>query len=158
MFNFDFGDGERLIRASLLRGFPVVQQMYKRDGKVVNNHQKPLALLMELIQCHMLGDNPGKVDENGHPLNWILDACCGVGSTSMAAMRCGMNAIGFDHDQYMVSSAQQRLTNFNAEPDQDAETKPKTKSEATRKGKEAATVESEEDEAEVEEQAEESDE
>ncbi|KAK3241315.1 hypothetical protein CYMTET_48908 [Cymbomonas tetramitiformis] len=157
MFNFDFGDGERLSRASLMRGFPVVHQMYKRDGKVVNNHQKPLALLMELIQCHMLGDNPGKVDESGHPLNWILDACCGVGSTSMAAMRCGMNAIGFDHDQYMVSSAQQRLINFHAEPDQDAETKPKQKSEPTRKGKEAATVESDEedlDEDETEENAE----
>ncbi|KAK3250333.1 hypothetical protein CYMTET_40273 [Cymbomonas tetramitiformis] len=158
MFNFDFGDGERLSRASLLRGFPVVHQMYKREGKVVNNHQKPIALLMELIQCHMLGDNPGKVDENGHPLNWILDACCGVGSTSMAAMRCGMNAIGFDHDQYMVSSAQQRLTNFHAEPDQDAELKPKPKSEPTTKGKEAATVESEEDEAQVEEAEVESDE
>ncbi|KAK3246033.1 hypothetical protein CYMTET_44419 [Cymbomonas tetramitiformis] len=145
VFNFDLGDGERYSRASLLRGFPVVHQMFKREGKVVNNHQKPLALLMELIQCHMLGDNPGKTDENGHPLNWILDACCGVGSTSMAAMRCGMNAIGFDHDQYMVSSAQQRLTNFDAEPDQKAETEPKTKSEPTAKGKEAATAESEED-------------
>ncbi|KAK3253237.1 hypothetical protein CYMTET_37504 [Cymbomonas tetramitiformis] len=100
---------------------------------------------MELIQCHMLGENPGKVDENGHPLNWILDACCGVGSTSMAAMRCGMNAIGFDHDQYMVSSAQQRLINFHAEPDQDAETKPKQKSAPTTKGKEAATVVSDEE-------------
>ncbi|KAK3279685.1 hypothetical protein CYMTET_12441 [Cymbomonas tetramitiformis] len=138
-------------RASLLRGFPVVHQMYKRDGKVVNNHQKPLALLMELIQCHMLGDNPGKVDDDGHPLNWILDACCGVGSTSMAAIRCGLNAIGFDHDPYMVSSTQQRLTNFDAEPDQDAETKPKKKSDPTSKGKEAATVESSGDEAEVEE-------
>ncbi|KAK3274850.1 hypothetical protein CYMTET_16989 [Cymbomonas tetramitiformis] len=100
-------------------------------GEVVNNHQKPLALLMELIQCHMLGNNPGKVDDDGHPLNWILDACCGVGSTSMAAMRCGLNAIGFDHDPYMVSSAQQRLTNFDAEPDPDAETKPKKKSDPT---------------------------
>ncbi|KAK3235815.1 hypothetical protein CYMTET_53999 [Cymbomonas tetramitiformis] len=151
MSNFDFGEGERLSRASLLRGFPVVHQMFKREGKVVNNHQKPLALLMELIQCHMLGDNPGKTDENGHPLNWILDACCGVGSTSMAVMRCGMNAIGFDHDQYMVSSAQQRLINFNAEPDQDAVLKPKTKSEPTTKGKEAATVESEEEELEEDE-------
>ncbi|KAK3233681.1 hypothetical protein CYMTET_56038 [Cymbomonas tetramitiformis] len=145
MFNFDLGEGERYSRASLLRGFPVVHQMYKRDGKVVNNHQKPQALLKELIQCHMLGDNPGKVDENGHPLNWILDGCCGVGSTSMAAMRCGMNAIGFDHDQFMVSSAQQRLTNFDNEPDQDAETKPKQKSEPTAKGKEAATAESEDE-------------
>ncbi|KAK3248006.1 hypothetical protein CYMTET_42516 [Cymbomonas tetramitiformis] len=126
MFNFDTGEGGRVSRASLLRGFPVVHQMFKRDNKAVNNHQKPQALLMEMIQCHMLGDNPGKMDENGHPLNWILDACRGVGSTSMAAMRCGMNAIGFDHDQFMVSSAQQRLINFDNEPDQDAETKPRT--------------------------------
>ncbi|KAK3251757.1 hypothetical protein CYMTET_38922 [Cymbomonas tetramitiformis] len=144
MFNFDLGEGERYSRASLLRGFPVVHQMFKRDGKVVNNHQKPLALLMELIQCHMLGDNPGKVDEDGHPLNWILDACCGVGSTSMAAIRCGLNAIGFDHDPYMVSSAQQRLTNFDAEPDPDAETKPKKKTDPTSKGKGVATVDSDE--------------
>ncbi|KAK3252915.1 hypothetical protein CYMTET_37821 [Cymbomonas tetramitiformis] len=126
--------------------------MFKRDNKAVNNHRKPQALLMELIQCHMLGDNPGKMDENGHPLNWILDACCGVGSASMAAMRCGMNAIGFDHDQFMVSSAQQRLINFDNEPDQDAETKPKQKSEPTAKGKEAATAESEEEENDADEE------
>ncbi|KAK3287306.1 hypothetical protein CYMTET_5174 [Cymbomonas tetramitiformis] len=80
------------------------KSMFKRNGKVVNNHQKPQALLMELIQIHMLGENPGKskLDENDRPLNWILDACCGVGSTSMAALRCGMNVIGFDHDAFMV--------------------------------------------------------
>eukprot|EP00854_Cymbomonas_tetramitiformis_P014217 gene14217-biopygen14658 len=73
-------------------------------------------------------------------INWILDGCCGVGSTSTAALRCGLNAIGFDEDQYMVSSAQQRLTNFDDDPDEKAETKPKEKKKS-RKGKEAATVE-----------------
>ena len=68
------GAAERTSRASLLRGFPVVHQMFKRDGKVVNPHQNPQALLMELIQVRMLGENPDKLDENGHPLNWILDA------------------------------------------------------------------------------------
>ncbi|KAK3270863.1 hypothetical protein CYMTET_20758 [Cymbomonas tetramitiformis] len=101
MSNFELGDGERYSRASPMRGFSVVHQMFKHDGIVVNNHQKPQALLMELIQVHMLGDNPGK-------------------------------------DRYMVSSAQQRLTNFDDEPDQNAETKPKEKKNST-KGKEAAT-------------------
>ncbi|KAK3243487.1 hypothetical protein CYMTET_46866 [Cymbomonas tetramitiformis] len=113
--------------ASLLRGFPVVHQMFKRNGRVVNNHQKPQALLMELIQVHMLGENPGKLDEHDRPLNWILDACCGVGSTSMAALRCGMKVIGFDHDPFMVSSAQMRLTNFVNEPDEKVETNPRAK-------------------------------
>ena len=53
----------------------------------------------------MLGEDPTATDENGHPKNWILDACCGVGSTSMAALRSGMNVIAFDNDPYMVSSA-----------------------------------------------------
>eukprot|EP00854_Cymbomonas_tetramitiformis_P020533 gene20532-biopygen21169 len=152
MSNFELGDGERYSRASLIRGFLVVHQMFKRDGKVVNNHQKPQALLMELIQVHMLGDNPGKLDDDGHPLNWILDGCCGVGSTSMAAMRCGLNAIGFDHDPYMVSSAQQRLTNFDDKPDQNAETKPKENKKSTNKGKETATG-NESEEEDVEEEA-----
>ena len=127
MSNFEMGEAERTSRASLLRGFPVVHQMFKRNKKVVNNHQKPQALLMELIQVHMLGENPGKLDEHDRPLNWILDACCGAGSTSMAALRCGMNVIGFDHDAFMVSSAQQRLTNFVNEPNEKEETDPKHK-------------------------------
>jgi len=39
-----------------------------------------------------------------------------------------MNVIGFNHDPYMVSSAQQRLNNFDDEPDKAEETQPKAKS------------------------------
>ena len=122
MKNFDLGN-ERLSRASLIQGFPVVQQTYKRDGKTVNPHQKPQALLKEFIEIHMLGEDPTATDDNGHPQNWILDACCGVGSTSMAALRAGMNVIAFDNDPYMVSSASMRLQNFDREPNPADETK-----------------------------------
>ena len=149
MYNFEKGAAERTTRASLMRGFPVVQQMFQRDGKTVNNHQKPQAVLTELIQVHMLGENPGQLDEQGHPHSWILDGCRGVASTSMAALRCGMNAIGFDHDPYMVSSAQQRLNNVDAEPDAAEEKQPKSK---PAKGKNVEVEnESEDDEADEEE-------
>ncbi|KAK3243485.1 hypothetical protein CYMTET_46864 [Cymbomonas tetramitiformis] len=121
MKNFD--SNERLSRASLIQGFPVVQQMFKRGGKTVNPRQKPQALLKGFIETHMLGEDPTATDENGHPKNWILDACCGVGSTSMAALRSGMNVIAFDNDPYMVSSAGMRLQNFDGEPDPADETK-----------------------------------
>jgi len=152
MCNFEKGDAERDSRSSLIRGFPVVHQMFERDGKTVNNHQKPQALLMELIQVHMLGDNPGKLDDKGRPLNWILDGCCGVASTSMAALRCGMNAFAFDHDQFMVSSAQQRLNNFDDEPDAAEETQLKKKPAKAKEVEKAEPAEAE-DEEEEEEQA-----
>jgi hypothetical protein len=126
--DFDFTD-ERVNRASLIRGFPVVQQMFKRDGKTVNPHQKPQALLTEMINVHMLGDDPTNTDDNGHPFNWILDACCGVGSTSMAALRAGMNVIAFDNDPFMVSSTGMRLNNFEDEPDATEETRASKKAE-----------------------------
>ena len=83
----------------MFQGFPVVLQLYKREGKTVNPHQKPQALLQELIQTHMMGENPTACGDDLHPKNWILDACCGSGSTAMAALRCGiMNVIAFDND------------------------------------------------------------
>ncbi|KAK3236449.1 hypothetical protein CYMTET_53417 [Cymbomonas tetramitiformis] len=124
MSDFDFMD-ERLSRASLMQGFPVVQQMFKRDGKTVNPHQKPQALLKELINVHMMGDDPTNTDENGHPFNWILNACCGVASTSIAALRTGMNVIAFDNDPAMASSSSMRLQNFEDEPDPAEETRAK---------------------------------
>ncbi|KAK3237085.1 hypothetical protein CYMTET_52811 [Cymbomonas tetramitiformis] len=63
MSDLDFIDG-RLSRASLVQGFPVVQQMFKRYGKTVNPHQKPQALLKELINMHMMGDTPTNTDEH----------------------------------------------------------------------------------------------
>ncbi|KAK3271070.1 hypothetical protein CYMTET_20560 [Cymbomonas tetramitiformis] len=124
MSDFDFTD-ERLSRASLMHGFPVVHQMFKRDGKTVNPHQKPQALLKELINVHMMGDDPTNTDEHAQPYNWILDACCSVASTSMAALRTGMHVVAFDNDPAMVSSSSMRLHNFEDESDPAEETRAK---------------------------------
>ena len=88
----------------------------------MNPHQKPQALLKELINVHMMGEDPTATNDQGNPFNWILDACCGVASTSMAALRAGMNVIAFDKDPQMVTASQQRLNNFELEPDENQET------------------------------------
>jgi len=125
MHDFDLSDSdaERISRSALLRGFPVVVQHFKRNNKVVNPHQKPQALLKELINVHMKGEDPTATNDQGNPFNWILDACCGVASTSMAALRAGMNVIAFDKDPTMVSASQQRLNSFEEEPNEDQETR-----------------------------------
>ncbi|KAK3251308.1 hypothetical protein CYMTET_39327 [Cymbomonas tetramitiformis] len=121
-FDLSSKQAEKVTRANLFQGFPVVLQLYKREGKTVNPHQKPQALLQELIQTHMMGENPTACGDDLHPKNWILDACCGSGSTAMAALRCGMNVIAFDNDPYMVSSTNMRLNNFEKEHDGATET------------------------------------
>ncbi|KAK3245379.1 hypothetical protein CYMTET_45048 [Cymbomonas tetramitiformis] len=74
-----------------------------------------------------MGESPAATDDKGHPLTWISNACCGVAFTSTAAVRSGLNVITFDNDQYMVISAQTRLSNFNDEREGKDETKPQKK-------------------------------
>ena len=81
------------------------------EGKIINPHQKPLWLLTDLISRHMRGpeslnrgngafnesyDGVIPVDYPKKKFHWILDACCGSGSTSVAANKLGMASVAFD--------------------------------------------------------------
>ena len=118
MADFDL-DIEHKSRANVLKGFSVVKQPFRLEGKVVCAHQKPQHLLEELINCHMMGPAPFTgVTHNAMPdssTNWILDAGCGVATATVAALRCGLNAVAFDKDPDMVSAATQRLGNIDKE-------------------------------------------
>ncbi|KAK3252378.1 hypothetical protein CYMTET_38336 [Cymbomonas tetramitiformis] len=57
-FNFSTKEAEASSRANLLEGYSVVKQPFRDDGKVVCAHQKPQHLLMDLINCHMMGPAP----------------------------------------------------------------------------------------------------
>jgi SAM-dependent methyltransferase len=66
--------------------------------------QKPLALLMELIEC-----NIGRSSEE-RKLCTILDAGCGSGSASCAALLCGYNVVAVDTSQTAVDTTAERLS------------------------------------------------
>ncbi len=59
--------------------------------------QKPIALLERVVQ---LASNPG---------DWVLDPCCGSGTTLVAARLLGRRAIGIDNSAAAVELARQRL-------------------------------------------------
>lgn len=71
-------------------------------GLQVNPHKKPLRLIRDIINVHMRG--PEKLDLPSCPLvqpaveefHWILDACCGSGTTSVAANSLGFGSVAFD--------------------------------------------------------------
>ncbi|KAK3235784.1 hypothetical protein CYMTET_54048 [Cymbomonas tetramitiformis] len=142
MCDFDFStkDAEAGSRANVLEGYSVVKQPFRDDGKVVCAHQKPQHLLIELINCHMMGPAPFARLNNDSSPNWILDAGCGVATATMAALRCGLNAVAFDSDQDMVNAASQRIGNINDEPNGDTEC---MSLEETAKLKEEARIEEE---------------
>lgn len=66
--------------------------------------QKSLALLMELIEC-----NIGRSSEE-RKLCTILDAGCGSGSASCAALLCGYNVVAVDTSQTAVDTTAERLS------------------------------------------------
>ncbi|KAK3263655.1 hypothetical protein CYMTET_27542 [Cymbomonas tetramitiformis] len=143
MCDFDFStkEAEASSRANLLEGYSVVKQPFKDNGRVVCAHQKkPQHLLMDLINCHMMRPAPFARLHNDSSPNWILDAGCGVATATMAALRCGLNAVAFDSDQDMVLAASQRLGNITDEPTDDTEC---MSLEETAKLKEDARIEEE---------------
>lgn len=66
---------------------------------MVNHWQKPVLLLQRLIKQHMF-------DEAGD--GYIVDAGCGSGSATIAALLSGMNAIAYDKDPAMVEGTDSR--------------------------------------------------
>ena len=61
--------------------------------------QKPQALISDIIDKHM--NVPG---------GYILDAMCGTGTTSVCAVRKGMNVVAFDADFQTSMACMQRMS------------------------------------------------
>ncbi|KAK3266845.1 hypothetical protein CYMTET_24565 [Cymbomonas tetramitiformis] len=126
-------------------------------------------MLTDVIHRHMRG--PESPDcGNGHfpeeyegvipvdypkkEFHWILDACCGSGSTSVAANKLGMVSIAFDKDPGMVISTRQRIMTpdlfydevdeslskeqYNAEREQEAKEQKELEKESAERRKDAA--------------------
>lgn len=100
-------------------------------------YQKPLALCMRIMECHMnvdpLSDPPAETAEAPRfcpntgaaartpSTSWILDVGCGTASFSHAALMMGHNAFAFDIDEDMVTAARARLVGFQDHPDHNGE-------------------------------------
>ena len=78
-----------------------VQRGPQRD---FGNMQKPLAVIMELIQC-CLGLAP-----EDRKLCMILDVGCGSGSATCAALLCGFNVVALDTSQTAVATTASRVS------------------------------------------------
>ena len=136
---------------TLLEGFRPVRQLYKSaSGCAVNTHQKPLLLLANLLETH--GKGPPPCNQN-----WVLDAGCGSGSASHAALLSGMNVIAFDYDEDMVQMTTERLTSLHNvyTADEEILTNAEIKVLKEKQAKEKARQEEEEEEEEEEDEAEE---
>ena len=72
--------------------------------------QKPVNLITTIIRRYML-----------EPGGWILDGFCGSGSTTHAAILCGMSAFCFDHNDFKLSATIQRAQSFREVTGPDAE-------------------------------------
>ena len=120
--------------------------MYKSAaGNAVNTHQKPLLLLANLLETH--GKGPPPCNQN-----WVLDAGCGSGSASHAALLSGMNVIAFDYDEDMVQTTTERLTSLHNvyTADEEILTNAEIKELREKQAKEKARQEEEEEEEEDE--------
>ena len=79
--------------------FPVVP-----NGKRLHATEKPVALCEYLIRTYT---NPGA---------FVLDNCAGSGSTVVAAVQSGRQAIGIEKDEEIFTKASARLTKLTAHP------------------------------------------
>jgi len=87
------------------------------DQPVVKGWQKPQQLIDAIIKRHMT-----RVNGN------ILDAMCGTATTSVCALRAGMNAVAFDKDKFTSIAALARVATLTTDkfigPVQEVYTKP----------------------------------
>ena len=102
--------------------------------------QKPLKLLMSLISRYGFFKN-----------GWILDAMCGSGSSSHAAILSGMNAFLFDEIDWKVKASKFRAEDFRNQYDSETEIlgrqEKETQDDAAGPDEDAAATEKDEDDA-----------
>lgn len=79
--------------------YPLTVQKFDRDKEKIHPTQKPVALFEYLIKTYT---NEGDT---------VLDNCMGSGTTAIAAHRTKRNWLGFEKDETIFESAQQRLKN-----------------------------------------------
>ena len=69
------------------------------QSKIANPTQKPLLQVEFLLRgCHQGG--------------WVMDLCCGTGTSLVAALRMGFSAIGIDSHAFQAQAASARLQHF----------------------------------------------
>jgi DNA modification methylase len=93
-------NGERILKA-YDKAYPVNVLEFARDnmakGKSLHPTQKPVALMEYLVRTYT---NPGDT---------VLDNTCGSGTTLVAAINTGRNAIGIERDPEYFRIAQERV-------------------------------------------------
>jgi SAM-dependent methyltransferase len=72
--------------------------------QVISSWQKPIKLISRFLALH---GRPSNDHEGGEA--WVLDAGCGSGTASIAAILLGMNAYAFDMDESCVKGTKARL-------------------------------------------------
>lgn len=81
---------------------------------ICDGYQKPISLLYHQICQHMAVKG-----------GWILDAGCGSGSASVAALHAGMNVLAYDHCDITADGARARLETWSDHPNMASEQKSK---------------------------------
>lgn len=77
--------------------WPIVANRFGAEGSRIHKTQKPLPLMLELIE---LFTNPGEL---------VVDPFCGSGTTGVAAIRLGRRFIGLEVDPTCAALARERL-------------------------------------------------
>ena len=75
--------------------------------QVICSWQKPIKLIVRFILLH------GRPNQDSGKY-WVLDAGCGAGTASLAAIMLGMSAYAFDMDKSCVDGTLARLGNWTA--------------------------------------------
>jgi hypothetical protein len=80
---------------------------------VVSTWQKPIKLILRFILLHGRPDweDPDKGTATAQR-PWVMDAGCGSGTASIAAILLGMNCYAFDEKQLCVDGTMARLTDW----------------------------------------------
>lgn len=68
------------------------------DGNPVDPQQKPVQIYQELVAAF------------SSPREWVMDACSGTGSASIAALQEGRNTVALEKDERTISSLKLRLS------------------------------------------------
>ena len=75
--------------------------------------QKPIKLILRFILLHGRPNSEDPADETSWEKRpWVMDAGCGSGTASLAAILLGMNAYAFDERQHCVDGTIARLADW----------------------------------------------
>lgn len=93
----NYGEQVQIVTENDGRRYPKSIQFFARDRDKVHPTQKPVALMEYLIRTYT------------NPCDTVLDNTCGSGTTLVAAINTGRNAIGIERDPEYFRIAQERV-------------------------------------------------